>query len=179
MNRPYSPCEPDTDYKFGHCVEKSVMRKIGCQPPWRRVNVEGLPLCDNATMLAKYTMQYFKAVEYGKGVLMKRTNCLMPCTFMEYKVRYFPFPSDSDVFLQIAETSEVKDGMWGSQGLKLLPMFTNEMILIRKEVEVFPFISLVADCGGILGLFLGFNFLMIWEWLFDFIVLFREQIYKN
>ena len=49
-------------------------------------------------------------------------------------------------------------------------MFTNEKILIRKEVEAFPFISLVADCGGILGLFLGFNFLMIWEWIMDFLM---------
>ena len=34
-----------------------------------------------------------------------------------------------------------------------------------KEVEAFPFVSLVADCGGLLGLFLGFNFLMVWGWL--------------
>ena len=49
-------------------------------------------------------------------------------------------------------------------------MFTSENILVRKEVEAFPFISLVADCGGILGLFLGFNFLMIWEWIMDFLM---------
>ena len=46
-------------------------------------------------------------------------------------------------------------------------MFTCEKVLVRKEVEAFPLVSLVADCGGILGLFLGFNFFMIWEWIMD------------
>ena len=46
-------------------------------------------------------------------------------------------------------------------------MFTTEKVLVRKEVEAFPLVSLVADCGGILGLFLGFNFFMIWEWIMD------------
>ena len=49
-------------------------------------------------------------------------------------------------------------------------MFSVEKILVRKEVEAFPLISLVADCGGILGLFLGFNFLGIWERFIDFLM---------
>ena len=46
-------------------------------------------------------------------------------------------------------------------------MFTCEKVLVRKEMEAFPLVSLVADCEGILGLFLGFNFFMIWEWIMD------------
>ena len=58
-------------------------------------------------------------------------------------------------------------------------MFSFEKTLVRKEVEAFPLESLVADCGGILGLFLGFNFLMIWEWIFDFIVYFVNRFVKR
>ena len=35
---------------------------------------------------------------------------------------------------------------------------------ILREEEAYSFGSLVADCGGVLGLFIGFNFLMIWDW---------------
>ena len=35
--------------------------------------------------------------------------------------------------------------------------------LVEKEQVAFPFSSLVAECGGTLGLFIGFNFLMIWD----------------
>ena len=62
------------------------MRKTGCQPPWRSVSVEGLPLCDNRTMLLKYGDNYIYAVNYGKNALLERTKCMMPCSFMEYKV---------------------------------------------------------------------------------------------
>ena len=50
---------------------------------------------------------------------------------------------------------------------ELCPLFATGNILVRKEVEAFPLDSLVADCGGILGLFLRFNFLMVWEWLLN------------
>ena len=33
------------------------------------------------------------------------------------------------------------------------------------EVPAYPALSLVADVGGVLGLFIGFNFLMLWDWI--------------
>ena len=45
----------------------------------------------------------------------------------------------------------------------LLPVITTDTIEVHKEKEAFPFSSLVADCGGVLGLFIGLNFLMIWD----------------
>ena len=73
--------------------------------------------------------------------------------------------------MQITENPKVYDQyINGKSGSSLRPMFSVEKILVRKEVEAFPLISLVADCGCILGLFLGFNFLMIWEWIMDLLM---------
>ena len=47
----------------------------------------------------------------------------------------------------------------------LRPYFTSDKILVLKEVEAYPVLSLVADVGGVLGLFIGFNFLMLWDWI--------------
>ena len=44
-------------------------------------------------------------------------------------------------------------------------MFASDNVLVKKEEEAFSFVSLVADCGGVLGLFIGFNFLMVWDWI--------------
>ena len=58
-------------------------------------------------------------------------------------------------------------------------MFSSDTILVRKEEEAFPFASLVADCGGILGLFVGFNFLMIWEWMMDLLLIIVLKFIKK
>ena len=69
--------------------------------------------------------------------------------------------------LQVAEKVETHDPVLQM----LVPIFSSNSILVRKEQEAFPFASLVADCGGILGLFVGFNFLMIWEWMMYFVMI--------
>ena len=42
-------------------------------------------------------------------------------------------------------------------------LFDRPTVLIEKEELAYPFITLLADFGGVLGLFIGFNFLMIWD----------------
>ena len=43
----------------------------------------------------------------------------------------------------------------------LFPMFVNNNIEVLREEEAYSFEHFVADVGGVLGLFVGFNFLMI------------------
>ena len=38
-------------------------------------------------------------------------------------------------------------------------------VQVLREEEAHSFSSLVADVGGVLGLFIGFNFLMLWDWI--------------
>ena len=52
-------------------------------------------------------------------------------------------------------------------------MFESPTILLEQEVEAYSIGTFVADCGGVLGLFIGFNFLMIWDLLFFLYVKFK------
>ena len=45
----------------------------------------------------------------------------------------------------------------------LIVMFSSKKVVIEKEEAAYPPISFVADCGGLLGLFVGFNFLLVWD----------------
>ena len=42
-------------------------------------------------------------------------------------------------------------------------MFDSSNILTETEELAYSLSSLVADCGGVLGLFIGFNFIMVWD----------------
>ena len=57
----------------------------GCQPKWSRVN-EDQPLCDNKNMSEKYSWLYYEFGKLEREDLIKHTKCLMPCSYMEYKV---------------------------------------------------------------------------------------------
>ena len=41
--------------------------------------------------------------------------------------------------------------------------FDSPLITTEEEVMAYSFGSLIADFGGLLGLFVGFNFLKIWD----------------
>ena len=47
----------------------------------------------------------------------------------------------------------------------LMPYFQENIVEVHKEMIAYNTIDLVADVGGVLGLFIGFNFLMIWDWM--------------
>ena len=59
---------------------------------------------------------------------------------------------------------------------KITLVYSEDYVEVLKEEEAYPFLSLVADCGGILGLFIGFNFLMVWDWI---IIAFSMVSLKN
>ena len=48
--------------------------------------------------------------------------------------------------------------------LELVLAYAGNSIEVQREEEAYSLLSLVADVGGVLGLFIGFNFLMIWDW---------------
>ena len=62
--------------------------------------------------------------------------------------------------MQIQEDNESPD-----HDPQLHLVFSEDYVEVLKEEEAYSFLSLVADCGGILGLFIGFNFLMVWDWI--------------
>ena len=46
----------------------------------------------------------------------------------------------------------------------VIPLFDPNVQVLREE-EAYSILTFVADFGGILGLFLGFNFFMVWGWI--------------
>ena len=86
LNLPESPCEPSSEYNFASCVERSIITRAGCQPPWRRFTVDNIPVCSNWSMLAHFGKEYERIMFMFRDDLIETTKCSLPCTFLEYKV---------------------------------------------------------------------------------------------
>ena len=46
-------------------------------------------------------------------------------------------------------------------------MYVHIYIKVETEVLIYPWQSLLAEFGGALGLFLGFSFMTIWDFVID------------
>ena len=59
------------------------------------------------------------------------------------------------------------NGMKGlMEGYGVGLVFLSTEFTLEEEDYIYPFISFVAEFGGALGLFLGFSFLMIWDFVY-------------
>ena len=88
-----------------------------------------------------------------------------------YKISQYETKTNLDS-LKLADTPITTS--YGGENFTLLnALFASSSILMEKEEQAFSFESLVADVGGVLGLFIGFNFLQILQF---FIVLGRNSL---
>ena len=87
LNQANRPCEPSMDYNYGECLHQSIIMKAGCQPHWRLFSVDGMPTCDNISMLNEFEMQMINMkLGMDNEDILRETKCLLPCRFFEYKV---------------------------------------------------------------------------------------------
>ena len=60
--------------------------------------------------------------------------------------------------------------------LELVVAYAGNSIEVQREEEVYSLLSLVADVGGVLGLFIGFNFIMLWDWMISVMILASPKV---
>ena len=58
LNLEQNPCESSLNYKFNDCVETFIMETVGCKPPWRRFEIDYLPVCSNLSRITDYMDVY-------------------------------------------------------------------------------------------------------------------------
>ena len=81
-----------------------------------------------------------------QNYLTYQTGCLLPCRYKEYQTVDAPLDIDDKYRI-----------------LKLIR--STKTVLVKTEHILYPFSSFLAEFRGALGLFLGFFFMMVWDWL--------------
>ena len=59
----------------------------------------------------------------------------------------------------------LNDIFFGSNETKVAITMASKTITRKNEVRMYPIESFISEFGGALGLFLGFSFLMVWDFL--------------
>ena len=82
--------------------------------------------------------------------IVETTGCRKPCTYTEYK--FTSSTPDEDPRSTIPN-DQIFIAFWA----------VSRTTHVEEEVLLYPFLSLVSDFGGSLGLFLGFSFMTLWQ----------------
>ena len=146
LNRPESPCVEDDDYDFLSCVTRSVVDKGGCRYPWDNNN-SSAPVCTTIEKILETERLFFNISKLERKDVVNMTGCKVPCTYREYTV-----------------LNDLMKGL--TEGFGVAVVFPSTEIRLEEEDYVYPILSFVAELGGALGMFLGFSFLMVWDFLY-------------
>ena len=141
------PCHSEKGYSKDLCysteIEREFLENFGCTTPY---GLNKTRICSNATMGKKAMDTYRDAIRTDNY-----KNCFNPCTsFSISPLSPFSFSRHSDAFVRIYFDE-------------------NELIKIYESYYIYSELSLIAEIGGYVGLFLGISVNQVTN-LIDFIL---------
>ena len=168
LNTKSSPCIEDPGYDYQHCVRNYLALEIGCKLPWD--NSQEFNECSTIDDLLEYSIAYHKFSVYGLLKITNQTKCVKPCNYKQYKMIG-------------QEQYNKKHSLEEANSTRIFAkhyvyIAATEEIVIEKEVAGYTGLSLLADMGGSLGMFLGFSFLGAWDKA-ELLILWTIQAWKH
>ena len=130
-----------------------IAKVAGCRPPWNAKSSSDIEVCSTSSDIFKYINHEHRIRNYEQELIIQKTGCLKPCKFKEY--------------LSSGIGSKLQNLTYFDLNGKYCLNFVLASTVLETKTEsyVYPGISFVSEIGGSLGLFVGFSFLTIYDWL--------------
>ena len=132
------PCEKSRDYNYDFCIstfiEKTLLQTFGCATPF---GIDKTKICTNLTTGEKVFKMYQDI--WKKGT----TDCKVPCQKISVKPAKLKELPNSQSYVK--------------SGYTTVMFYMNEEVLTSSEVFLYSVLSLIAEVGGYVGLFLGIS----------------------
>lgn len=155
LNTESSPCNDDLNYNFKQCLLNHLVRKIGCKRPWDKWSSQDIKFCSDVRDLKKHSNEDILLYVTGVLSMINSTGCLKPCSYTEYKM---VGSEKYNIEYELEGMEQAKNVFQHN-----IYFYATEEITILKELRSYSGLSLLADIGGSLGMFLGFSFLSLWD----------------
>jgi len=165
LNLKKNPCMENPEYSFSSCLKDAVARRVGCRLPWSSTTdmLDGRKV-DNCSTLKEFRSHSsfnHKIFSSEQKDVVKTINCTIPCNYRTFNA--------------VGKPMITKMGKKGGFLIISLNLVSTD-IRVETQALVYTFTSLIANFGGALGLFLGFSFYMLWDWIVYLILMFYKRV---
>ena len=147
LNDPRTPCQPtQRGEEMNHCIQHYIENRMGCQLPWYASETT-LPKCTTPDQYGSFLKSYAEIAKLSGFSISKKTGCLPSCKLNEF-------------------TATIKDDvskMDGGAELTGLFYYPGGQYIQKKYSYTYDFTSYIADVGGLVGLFLGYSMLSVYD----------------
>uniref|UniRef100_A0A182MR04 Pickpocket n=1 Tax=Anopheles culicifacies TaxID=139723 RepID=A0A182MR04_9DIPT len=155
------------------CLANFTLHMCGCTqfsmpraPGVHICGIEKLECCDRAEAILQE--QGLGLVDNSSRTLLQSCNCLPACIFLEYKTEISQAHFD---WRRLTNTIHIYERELNHSQLSTLSIYYKEAQFISiKRNQLFGLNDFIANCGGILGLFMGVSLLSIVEILYYFTI---------
>ncbi|XP_053668363.1 pickpocket protein 28-like [Anopheles marshallii] len=142
------------------CIQFSMPRAPGVHI----CGIEKLECCDRAEAILQE--QGLGLIDNSSRILLRSCNCLPGCIFLEYKTEISQAHFD---WRRLTSTIHLFEKELNHSQLSSMSVYYKEAQFISiKRNQLFGLNDFIANCGGILGLFMGVSLLSIVEILYYF-----------
>ncbi|XP_042863330.1 acid-sensing ion channel 1A-like [Penaeus japonicus] len=160
LNTHRKPCNDDPAYRSSQCItqcfSRSFIKVLRCRLPFMAGDV---PYCRGVKMMERVSKHLDMMLLQGVWH-PSRCNCATPCKQTMYEYR--------------GDTTDDRDDDDG----RIKVFFLDLMYEQVKEEFSYPFASLVADFGGMMGLLLGASLLTLVE-VAEYVINYLSRVYRQ
>ena len=148
LNDPRTPCQPKPrDVEMNKCIQHYIETLIKCQLPWH-TDKTILPKCRETGQYRDFLTSYEEIASLSGFSIAQKTGCHPSCKINEF-------------------SAIIKDQVEGYDPWAFAGYFFYPGGQYKKKLYhlTYDFTSYIADAGGLIGLFLGFSMLSIYDGL--------------
>lgn len=147
INDPRTPCQSKPrEEEMNTCIQHYIENTIGCQLPWHNSNTT-MPKCTESAQYQDFITAYDDIASLDGFSIGRKTGCLPSCTINEFTMHVLNRISNPGQEAQYDSSFYYTGGRYKQ----------------KVFYYTYDFTSYIADVGGLVGLFLGFSMLSVYD----------------
>ncbi|XP_046665640.1 pickpocket protein 28-like isoform X2 [Homalodisca vitripennis] len=155
------------------CESNASLSRCGCVP-FYHPRTRDTPVCGPE----KYDCCFESIAESidPDSPSFQNCNCLPACFEIEYRISVANFQRNFSTATAKGFQSGIFSGNFPENNFALVTVqYQTQKVIAQMRVAVFSFTDFIANIGGLLGLFLGFSFLSLFEIIYFFVLKYYKK----